>query len=43
MASGAALVRILRERGLDVTSTEDVVQLATDADPEATRAVRRAA
>ncbi|MFD8424948.1 ROK family protein [Streptomyces sp. NPDC059668] len=42
VASGAALVRILRERGLDVTSTEDVVQLATDADPEATRAVRRA-
>ncbi|MDT0417680.1 MULTISPECIES: ROK family transcriptional regulator [Streptomyces] len=42
VASGAALVRILRERGLDVTSTEDVVRLAGDADPEATRAVRRA-
>ncbi|WP_155058797.1 ROK family transcriptional regulator [Streptomyces blattellae] len=42
VASGAALVRILRERGLDVASTEDVVRLATDADPEATRAVRQA-
>lgn len=42
VASGAALVRILRERGLDVTSPEDVVRLAGDADPEATRAVRRA-
>ncbi|SEC01079.1 Sugar kinase of the NBD/HSP70 family, may contain an N-terminal HTH domain [Streptomyces sp. KS_5] len=42
VASGAALVRILRERGLEVTSTEDVVRLAGDADPEATRAVRQA-
>lgn len=42
MASGAALVRILRERGADVSSTEDVARLAVDADPEATRAVRRA-
>lgn len=42
VASGAALVRILRERGLDVTSIEDVVRLASDADPEATRAVRQA-
>jgi predicted NBD/HSP70 family sugar kinase len=42
VASGAALVRILRERGLRVAATEDVVRLATDADPEATRAVRRA-
>ena len=42
VASGAALVRILRERGLEVTSTEDVVRLASDADPEATRAVRQA-
>lgn len=42
VASGAALVRILRERGLDVTSVEDVVRLASDADPEATRAVRQA-
>ncbi|MFC4499370.1 MULTISPECIES: ROK family transcriptional regulator [Streptomyces] len=42
VASGAALVRILRERGLAVTSTEDVVRRASDADPEATRAVRQA-
>ncbi|MFH0516101.1 ROK family protein [Streptomyces sp. M41] len=42
VASGAALVRILRERGLAVASTEDVVRLASDADPEATRAVRQA-
>ncbi|WP_330285773.1 ROK family transcriptional regulator [Streptomyces sp. NBC_00576] len=42
VASGAALVRILRERGADVDSIEDVVGLATDADPEATGAVRRA-
>lgn len=42
VASGAALVRILRGRGLDVTSTEDVVRLALDAHPEATRAVRQA-
>ncbi|CAM5687300.1 ROK family transcriptional regulator [Streptomyces purpurascens] len=42
VASGAALVRILRGRGLDVSSTEDVVRLASDADPEATRAVRQA-
>ncbi|NGO09259.1 ROK family transcriptional regulator [Streptomyces sp. HC44] len=42
VASGAALVRILRERGLDVASVEDVVGLASDADPEATRAVRQA-
>jgi predicted NBD/HSP70 family sugar kinase len=42
VASGAALVRILRGRGLDVASTEDVVRLALDAHPEATRAVRQA-
>jgi len=42
VASGAALVRILRERGLSVNSTEDVVQLASDAHPEATRTVRQA-
>jgi predicted NBD/HSP70 family sugar kinase len=42
VASGAALVRILRERGLAIESTEDVVRLASDADPEATRAVRQA-
>ncbi|MFJ2604084.1 ROK family protein [Streptomyces sp. NPDC091279] len=42
VASGAALVGILRGRGLDVDHTEDVVRLARDADPEATRAVRQA-
>ena len=42
VASGAALVRIFRERGVPVTSTLDVIRLATDADPEATRTVRRA-
>lgn len=42
VASGAALVRVLRERGSDVRSIEDVVRLASDADPEATRAVRQA-
>ncbi|MEV6103878.1 ROK family protein [Streptomyces sp. NPDC051940] len=42
VASGAALVRILRERGADVSSPGDVVRLATEADPEATRAVRQA-
>ncbi|MFB7497211.1 ROK family protein [Streptomyces sp. NPDC056161] len=42
VASGAALVRILRGRGQEVTSTEDVVGRALDADPEATRAVRQA-
>ncbi|MEU5444619.1 ROK family protein [Streptomyces griseofuscus] len=42
VASGAALVRILRERGADVGSIEDVVRLAVDAAPEATGAVRRA-
>jgi predicted NBD/HSP70 family sugar kinase len=42
VASGAALVRILRERGVDVASPEDVVRLASDADPEATRVVRQA-
>ncbi|MDI5970726.1 ROK family transcriptional regulator [Streptomyces sp. SL13] len=42
VASGAALVRVLREGGADVHSVEDVVRLASDADPQATRAVRRA-
>ena len=42
VASGAALVRILRERGSDVESLADVVRLASDADPQATRAVRQA-
>jgi predicted NBD/HSP70 family sugar kinase len=42
VASGAALVRVLRELGAGVGSIEDVVELALDADPQATRAVRRA-
>lgn len=42
VASGAALVRILRERGADVSSTQDVARLALDGDPLATRTVRRA-
>ncbi|MEU2723597.1 ROK family transcriptional regulator [Streptomyces smyrnaeus] len=42
VASGAALVRILRERGAQVDRLEDVVRLATHGDPEATRAVRKA-
>ncbi|MCJ1714613.1 ROK family transcriptional regulator [Curtobacterium sp. VKM Ac-2922] len=42
VASGAALVRILSAAGAPVTSTADVVRLASDADPEATRAVRLA-
>jgi predicted NBD/HSP70 family sugar kinase len=42
VASGAALVRIFSERGIPVTSTLDVIRLATHSDPEATRAIRRA-
>lgn len=42
VASGAALVRQLRERGLPVERSEDVVRLVSDADPAATRAVRQA-
>ncbi|CCB72438.1 putative ROK family transcriptional regulator (plasmid) [Streptantibioticus cattleyicolor NRRL 8057 = DSM 46488] len=42
VASGAALVRVLRAGGADVRSPEDVVRLATEADPAATSAVRRA-
>jgi predicted NBD/HSP70 family sugar kinase len=42
VASGAALVRVLRERGADIRSIEDVVRLASDADPMATSAVRQA-
>ena len=42
VASGAALVRILRQRGADVGSLGDVVRLVSDADPLATRAVRQA-
>lgn len=42
VASGAALVRILSAAGVPVSSTAEVVRLASDADPEATRAVRLA-
>uniref|UniRef100_A0A942SYH7 ROK family protein n=1 Tax=Neobacillus citreus TaxID=2833578 RepID=A0A942SYH7_9BACI len=42
VASGAALVRILSSAGVAVESTADVVRLASDAHPEATRAVRLA-
>ena len=42
IASGAALLRILRERGVEVSSLEEVVRLVSDGDPEATRAVRQA-
>lgn len=42
VASGAALVRILRDKGTPVRSLTDVVRLTVEADPEATRAVRLA-
>ncbi|WP_037569968.1 ROK family transcriptional regulator [Phaeacidiphilus oryzae] len=42
VASGAALVRILRETGAEADTTEDIVRLVEDADPAATRAVRQA-
>ncbi|WP_131824190.1 ROK family protein, partial [Mycobacteroides abscessus] len=42
VASGAALVRILSTAGVDVSSTADVVRLASDAHPATTRAVRMA-
>lgn len=42
IASGLALVRIVREQGASVDSVQDVVQLAIEANPIATRAVRRA-
>ncbi|GHH76777.1 transcriptional regulator [Streptomyces sulfonofaciens] len=42
VASGAALVRILHERGIAAGSLEDVVRLASNGDPETTRAVRQA-
>ncbi len=42
VASGAALVRILRDAGVPVESTQDVVRLASEAHPETTRAVRLA-
>lgn len=42
VASGLALVRMLRENGREVDGVQDVVQLALQADPVATRAVRQA-
>ncbi|WEG07429.1 ROK family transcriptional regulator [Microbacterium horticulturae] len=42
VASGAGLVRQLRERGIEVADTEDVLQRARDADPAATSLVRMA-
>ncbi|GHJ36662.1 ROK family transcriptional regulator [Streptomyces sp. TS71-3] len=42
VASGAALVRILREQGVEVDSVEDVARLASDGDPQTTLAVRQA-
>jgi predicted NBD/HSP70 family sugar kinase len=42
VASGTALVRILNEAGVDVSTTAEVVALAADGHPLATRAVRDA-
>ncbi len=42
VASGAALVRLLREQGYDVTSTADVLDRVRDADPVATTLARTA-
>ncbi|WP_207782669.1 ROK family transcriptional regulator [Phytoactinopolyspora limicola] len=42
IASGAAIVRQLRERGLDVRTTADIVRRAQDAEPEVTSMVRDA-
>lgn len=42
VASGAALVRDLNAAGIDVTSPTEVVALAGDADPTATRVLRDA-
>lgn len=42
VASGASLVRQMRERGYDVHSTSDVLALARDAEPVATTLVRTA-
>lgn len=42
VASGAALVRLLREEGVDVSTTTEVVALVRDADPLATRLARAA-
>ncbi|MFI6426194.1 ROK family protein [Promicromonospora sp. NPDC050880] len=42
VASGAALVRLLREQGYDVAATADVLALVRDADPVATTLTRTA-
>lgn len=42
IASGAALVDIMREQGRDVSSTNDIVALASQGDPDVTTAVRAA-
>lgn len=42
VASGAGLVRQLREEGIDVATTADVLALAHAADPRASRVVRKA-
>jgi predicted NBD/HSP70 family sugar kinase len=42
LASGASLIRTLREQGVDVATTSDIVTLAQQAHPLATTAVRGA-
>ncbi|MGI6879120.1 ROK family transcriptional regulator [Microbacterium sp. gxy059] len=42
VASGAALVRLLGERGVDVSTTAEVVRLVRDGDPTATPLARAA-
>lgn len=42
VASGAGIARLLRERGIETSSTADVVQLAQDGNPEAMTLVRAA-
>ncbi len=42
VASGAGIVRQLREQGVDVATTADALALAHDADPRASRMVRKA-
>lgn len=42
VASGAGLVRQLREQGVAVSTTAEVLELARDADPAASRVVRKA-
>lgn len=41
VASGAGLVRQMKERGVDISSTEEVLALARNADPLATSMVRK--